>query len=103
MQAVNGAKLRGAAKIIGIDKNPWKKQKGEAFGITDFINPSEKPEKSISELVKEKTTDGMGVDYSFECSGVISLVSQLIAATKMVCMLMLMLMCKYIYICYLIK
>ncbi|GJN21673.1 hypothetical protein PR202_gb09173 [Eleusine coracana subsp. coracana] len=41
LSVAQGAKLRGASKIIGIDTNPEKQEKGKAFGITDFINPDE--------------------------------------------------------------
>jgi S-(hydroxymethyl)glutathione dehydrogenase/alcohol dehydrogenase len=77
--------MQGAAKIIGIDKNEWKRTKGQAFGMTDFINPNEY-NKSISELVKE-LTGGMGVDYCFECTGAPPLVNEALLATKMVCLM----------------
>lgn len=82
MQAISAAKMMGATKIIGIDKNEMKKEKGEAFGMTDFINTSSS-DKSASELVKELSGE-IGVDYSFECTGVVPLVSQALQATKLV-------------------
>lgn len=82
LQAISGAKSMGASKIIGIDKNEKKREKGEAFGMTQFINPGDSA-KSVSELVKE-VTGGMGVDYSFECTGIPPLLSQSLEATKMV-------------------
>ncbi len=82
MQAIEGARIQGAAKIIGIDINESKRIKGKAFGMTDFINPNEY-DKSISELVKE-LTGGLGVDYCFECTGVPPLVNEALQATKMV-------------------
>ncbi|MED6122046.1 hypothetical protein PIB30_035967 [Stylosanthes scabra] len=78
--AISGAKMLGATKIIGIDTNEMKREKGEAFGMTHFINPSNS-DKSPSELVKE-LSDGMGVDYSFECSGVGPLLTESVEATK---------------------
>ncbi|KAA8533447.1 hypothetical protein F0562_031119 [Nyssa sinensis] len=57
-----------------------KREKGEAFGMTDFINPRNS-DKSISELVME-LTGGIGVDYCFECSGVATLVNEVLASTK---------------------
>lgn len=50
--------------------------------MTDFINPSES-DKSISELIIELTR-GLGVDYSFECTGVPSLITEALQATKLV-------------------
>ncbi|KAI4322012.1 hypothetical protein L6164_021738 [Bauhinia variegata] len=75
---ISGAKMLGATNIIGVDINNMKKAKGEVFGMTHFINPSEcESEKLIKDL-----SGGMGVDYSFECTGVASLLSQAIEATK---------------------
>lgn len=76
-----GARMLGAAKIIGVDKNSMKKDKGLAFGMTDFINPDECSDKSISQMIKD-LTGGMGVDYCFECVGAESLINQAIQATK---------------------
>ncbi|KAK7258167.1 hypothetical protein RIF29_32670 [Crotalaria pallida] len=78
--AISGAKMQGATKIIGIDKNELKEEKGKAFGMTDFINPSDS-DKSASQLVKE-LSGGMGVDYSFECTGVAPLLTESLESTK---------------------
>ncbi|XP_057456829.1 CYP enzymes assisting alcohol dehydrogenase-like [Lotus japonicus] len=78
--AISGAKMLGATKIIGIDKNEMKREKGEAFGMTHFINPGDST-KSVSELVKE-LSGGRGVDYSFECTGVPPLLTESLEATK---------------------
>ena len=81
LQAIQGARVQGAAKIIGIDTNERKKKtKGTAFGMIDFINPND---KSISQLIKE-LTGGFGVDYCFECIGVPPLINEALQATKMV-------------------
>ncbi|XP_059625496.1 CYP enzymes assisting alcohol dehydrogenase-like [Cornus florida] len=77
---VEGARLHGAATIIGIDINEKRRDKGKAFGMTDFINPKDS-EKPISEMVKE-LTQGKGVDYCFECSGVAKLVNEVLESTK---------------------
>lgn len=83
---VEGARVHGAARIIGIDVNDSKRAVGEAFGMTDFINPkhsSSGDDKSVSELVKQ-LTGGSGVDYSFECTGVAHLVNEALETTKVV-------------------
>ncbi|XVE90394.1 hypothetical protein DITRI_Ditri20bG0074200 [Diplodiscus trichospermus] len=80
---VEGARIQGASKIIGIDKNPRKKETGLVFGITYFINP-EDSDKSICESVQD-LTDGNGVDYSFECTGAAPLLNEAIGSTKLVC------------------
>ncbi|KAL1324640.1 hypothetical protein HN51_034808 [Arachis hypogaea] len=78
--AISAAKMLGATKIIGIDINDMKREKGEAFGMTHFINSSNS-DKSPSELVKE-LSDGLGVDFSFECTGVGPLLTESLEATK---------------------
>ncbi|KAJ1415157.1 hypothetical protein SESBI_18348 [Sesbania bispinosa] len=78
--AICAAKMMGATRIIGIDINEMKRGKGEAFGMTDFINPGDSV-KSASQLVKEMS-GGMGVDYSFECTGVAPLLTESVKATK---------------------
>ena len=83
MQAVEGARARGAAQIIGIDINKGKCEKREAFGMTHYINPKAIGDKSISEMVKE-LTNGLGVDYSFECTRVSHLVNEALESTKVV-------------------
>ncbi|RLM80895.1 alcohol dehydrogenase-like 6 [Panicum miliaceum] len=64
LSVAQAAKLRGASKIIGVDTNPEKQEKGRAFGVTDFINPNELSEP-VQQVIK-MMTDG-GADYSFEC------------------------------------
>ncbi|PWA69594.1 alcohol dehydrogenase 1 [Artemisia annua] len=79
--AIKGAQMQGASKIIGVDINENKAAKGKVFGMTDFINPKDHPNKSVSDLVKD-ITDGLGVDYSFECTGVPSLLNEALEASK---------------------
>ncbi|KAL1556420.1 alcohol dehydrogenase [Salvia divinorum] len=66
LAVVEGARVRGASKIIGVDINSDKRIKGQAIGITDFINPKDL-DKPVHQKIREMT-DG-GVDYSFECAG----------------------------------
>ncbi|GAV75102.1 ADH_zinc_N domain-containing protein/ADH_N domain-containing protein [Cephalotus follicularis] len=66
LAVAEGARARGASKIIGVDINPNKSIKGRAMGITDFVNPKDL-EKPLHEKIREMAEGG--VDYSFECSG----------------------------------
>lgn len=75
--------MQGATKIIGVDINEKKAQIGEVFGMTDFINPQNHPNKLVSDLVKDMT-NGLGVDYSFECTGVAPLLNEALEASKIV-------------------
>ncbi|XP_034902152.1 8-hydroxygeraniol oxidoreductase-like isoform X1 [Populus alba] len=79
--AIEGARMQGATKIIGVDKNEKKREKGQAFGMTDFINADEYFNRPISELIKDMT-GGLGVDYCFECTGVGPLINEALLATK---------------------
>ncbi|SIN67500.1 S-(hydroxymethyl)glutathione dehydrogenase / alcohol dehydrogenase [Parasphingorhabdus marina DSM 22363] len=65
LNVIQGAKMVGADKIIGVDLNPSKKKWAEKFGMTDFINPREITD--VVDLIVE-LTDG-GADYSFDCTG----------------------------------
>ncbi|KAJ0257611.1 Alcohol dehydrogenase-like 2 [Hirschfeldia incana] len=80
LAVAEGARMRGAAKIIGVDLNPDKFELGKKFGFTDFVNPSLCGEKKVSEVIKEMT--GGGVDYSFECVGLASLLSEAFISTR---------------------
>ncbi|XP_014512028.1 alcohol dehydrogenase-like 4 [Vigna radiata var. radiata] len=66
LAVAEGARARGASRIIGVDINPDKFIIAKAMGVTDFINPKDE-EKPLYERIR-KMTDG-GVDYSFECTG----------------------------------
>ena len=72
LNVIQGARLVGADRIIGVDINPDKRGLAEQFGMTDFINPQEvnDPVGAIVDL-----TDG-GVDYSFECIGNVEVMRQ---------------------------
>ena len=72
LNVIQGARIVGADRIIGIDLNPGKRPLAEQFGMTDFINPSDS-EDVVAEIVD--LTDG-GVDYSFECIGSVEVMRQ---------------------------
>ncbi|XP_057796989.1 alcohol dehydrogenase-like 7 [Salvia miltiorrhiza] len=74
LAVAEGARLCGAARIIGIDVNPEKIEISKKFGITDFIDSTSCNEKSVSQIINEMT-DG-GADYCFECVGKASLVEE---------------------------
>ena len=72
LNVIQGAKLVGARRIIGVDVNPSKKELATQFGMTDFVNPKE-VEDVVDHLVQ---MTGGGVDYSFECIGNVNLMRQ---------------------------
>ena len=65
LNVIQGAKMVGATRIIGVDLNPEREALGRHFGMTDFINPSE-CDNLVDHIVQ---MTGGGVDYSFECIG----------------------------------
>jgi S-(hydroxymethyl)glutathione dehydrogenase / alcohol dehydrogenase len=73
LNVVQGARLAGANKIIGVDMNPKRKALGEKFGMTHFVNPKEAGGDLVAHLVN--LTDG-GADYSFECIGNVEVMRQ---------------------------
>ena len=75
LNVVQGARLVGAAMIVGVDTNPKKKALGEQFGMTHFVNPKEldKSDDLTDHLVA--LTKG-GADYSFECIGNVATMRQ---------------------------
>ena len=66
LNVIQGARLVGAAMIVGVDLNPKKKALGEKLGMTHFVNPAETEDELVPHLVE--LTRG-GADFSFECIG----------------------------------
>ncbi len=73
LNVIQGARMVGANKIIGVDINPKRKALAEKFGMTHFVNPREVEGDLVPYLVS--LTDG-GADYSFECVGSVELMRQ---------------------------
>ena len=73
LNVIQGARMVGANKIIGVDVNPERKALAEKFGMTHFVNPKEVENDLVDYLVS--LTDG-GADFSFECVGNTELMRQ---------------------------
>ncbi|MEE3107958.1 MAG: S-(hydroxymethyl)glutathione dehydrogenase/class III alcohol dehydrogenase [Pseudomonadota bacterium] len=73
LNVVQGLRLVGANKIVGVDLNDNRKALAEAFGMTDFVNPKTIDGDLVAHLVE--LTDG-GADYSFECIGNVQVMRQ---------------------------
>ena len=73
LNVIQGAKMVGANKIIGVDINPDKREMAELYGMTEFVNPKE-IDGDIVEYLVELT--GGGADYSFECIGNVEVMRQ---------------------------
>ena len=66
LNVIQGARLVGCDRIVGVDTNPDKRALAEKFGMTHFVNPNEVEGDLVPYLVD--LTKG-GADYSFECIG----------------------------------
>jgi S-(hydroxymethyl)glutathione dehydrogenase/alcohol dehydrogenase len=73
LNVLQGARMVGANKIIGVDLNNDRKAIGEKFGMTHFVNPSEVKGDLVPYLVD---LTGGGADYSFECIGNVNVMRQ---------------------------
>ena len=72
LNVIQGLRLAGADKIIGVDLNNDKKPMAEHFGMTHFINPKEIDGSVVQEIVNLTKTpfDQIGgADYSFDATG----------------------------------
>ena len=72
LNVIQGAKMVGATKIIGIDLNDARASIATKFGMTDFINPNN-VENLVDHIID---ITGGGVDYSFECIGNVDVMRQ---------------------------
>jgi S-(hydroxymethyl)glutathione dehydrogenase/alcohol dehydrogenase len=66
LNVIQGLRLVGANMIVGVDLNNDKREVGEQFGMTHFVNPAEAGDDLVGHLVN---LTGGGADYSFECIG----------------------------------
>jgi S-(hydroxymethyl)glutathione dehydrogenase/alcohol dehydrogenase len=73
LNVIQGARMAGADKIVGVDINPGRKALAERFGMTHFVNPKEVEGDLVAWLV---ALTGGGADYSFECVGNVDLMRQ---------------------------
>ncbi len=73
LNVVQGAKLVGADRIIGVDINPAREKLARQFGLTHFVNPAECKGDLVTHLIE--VTNG-GADYSFECIGNVQVMRQ---------------------------
>jgi S-(hydroxymethyl)glutathione dehydrogenase/alcohol dehydrogenase len=83
LNVIQGLRLAGADMIIGVDVNPAKKQWGERFGMTHFVNPKEVEGDIVPYLVNmtKRGADQIGgADYSFDCTGNVAVMRQALEA-----------------------
>ena len=77
LNVIQGLKMVGADKIIGVDLNDGKEEWGRRFGMTHFVNPKKIDGDIVAHLVA--LTDG-GADYTFDCTGNTTVMRQALEA-----------------------
>ena len=77
LNVIQGARMVGADKIIGVDLNDSKEEWGRRFGMTHFVNPKKVDGDIVQHLVA--LTDG-GADFTFDCTGNTTVMRQALEA-----------------------
>jgi S-(hydroxymethyl)glutathione dehydrogenase / alcohol dehydrogenase len=67
LNVIQGARMVGADRIIGVDINPAKQEMARKFGMTDFVNPKEVGNDKVVQAIVDLT--GGGADFSFDATG----------------------------------
>jgi S-(hydroxymethyl)glutathione dehydrogenase / alcohol dehydrogenase len=73
LNVIQGARMVGANKIVGVDLNPAREAIARQFGMTHFVNPKDVEGDLVAHLVE---LTGGGADYSFECIGNVNTMRQ---------------------------
>ena len=73
LNVIQGCRMVGANMIVGVDINGDRKEWGEKFGMTHFVNPEDVEGDLVPYLVD--LTNG-GADHSFECIGNVNVMRQ---------------------------
>jgi S-(hydroxymethyl)glutathione dehydrogenase/alcohol dehydrogenase len=74
LNVVQGARMAGADRIIGVDLNGGREAMARAFGMTDFVNPDDVGADKVVQAIVDLT--GGGADFSFECIGNVATMRQ---------------------------
>ena len=76
LNVVQGARIAGADKIIGVDLNPAREALARKFGLTHFVNPKQVSGDNVDLVAHLVELTNGGADYSFECIGNVDLMRQ---------------------------
>jgi S-(hydroxymethyl)glutathione dehydrogenase/alcohol dehydrogenase len=74
LNVIQGARMVGADRIIGVDINPAKQEMARKFGMTHFVNPNEVGTDKVVQAIVDLT--GGGADFSFDCTGNVNVMRQ---------------------------
>lgn len=71
LNAIQGARISGAAKVIAVDVNPNRLEMAKQFGATRTVLASREDEGLLKASKEVKALcDGRGADFAFECTGI---------------------------------
>jgi len=76
--AVAGCRLQGAERIVSVDLSAERLERARGQGATDALQAGHDTVQRILEL-----TDGFGADYTFEATGLVSVMRQAVEAARM--------------------
>jgi S-(hydroxymethyl)glutathione dehydrogenase/alcohol dehydrogenase len=74
LNVIQGARMVGADRIVGVDINPAREAMARRFGMTDFVNPDAVGRDKVVQAIVDLT--GGGADFSFECIGNVATMRQ---------------------------
>jgi S-(hydroxymethyl)glutathione dehydrogenase/alcohol dehydrogenase len=75
--AVVGCRLRGAGRIVCVDLSPERLELARHHGATDAVVADEHTVERLLEM-----TGGFGADYTFEATGLVSVMGQAVEAAR---------------------
>uniref|UniRef100_UPI0013DC118D zinc-binding dehydrogenase n=1 Tax=Stenotrophomonas maltophilia TaxID=40324 RepID=UPI0013DC118D len=78
LNVIQGARMVGADRIVGVDLNPDKRAVAERFGMTDFVNPREGGAERVVADIQDLS--GGGADFTFDCTGNVAVMRQALEA-----------------------
>ena len=76
---IQGARIAGAARIVGVDISHSKTELARRYGMTDFLAPGQDIADPVSAI---RDLTGGGVDVAFECTGVLNVMRQSLECCK---------------------
>lgn len=76
--AVIGCRLRGAERIVAVDRSDARLELARRYGATHTVRADDDPVAAILEW-----TGGMGADYTFEATGQVAVMGQAVEAARM--------------------
>jgi S-(hydroxymethyl)glutathione dehydrogenase/alcohol dehydrogenase len=74
LNVIQGARMVGADRIVGVDINPAKQEMARKFGMTHFINPRDVGNDKVVQAILDVTHGG--ADFSFDCTGNVNVMRQ---------------------------